>query len=275
MRRTRAAILLFGVLLGLAACRFGLDELFGRPWPVDERVTDTSVPAPSAPLVSDPNNYVLVATADSHFSASADPPAAAGFKALVDATHPGFIIIAGDLVDTGLATEYARYAAWTASLGVPVYSTPGNHDLYNEGWTNYRGMLGRGSYSFSLGGRTFYFVDSGNGTVGHAQLDMLRNDFAHDANPKVIVCHYPLYDGSDAEYYRLTDTAERAALIDLYANGGVQLLLEGHNHVTRQTFLSAMHEWLCSSLTGPAGNGSCVIVTVSDGEIASVVPTAY
>ena len=275
MKHIRAGILLLAALFGVASCRYGLDELFGRASPVDERVMDTSVPAPSAPVVADPNNYVFIATADSHFGAVADPPAAAGFKALVGSVHPGFIIVAGDLVDTGLPAEYARFAAWAVSLGVPVYTTPGNHDLYNDGWASYRSVLGRGSYSFAVGGRTFYFVDSGNGTVGQTQLDALRAAFANDANPKVVVSHYPLYNGPDAEYYRLTDTAERAALVDLYANGGVQLLLEGHKHVTRETDLGTMHEWLCSSLTGPAGHGSCVIVTVSGGQIASVVPTTY
>jgi len=275
MRSLRALLLLGAVLLCVSSCRYGLDELFGRPSPVDERVADQSIPAPVAPLVADPANYVFIATADTHFGATEDPTNAASFRALVSSQGASFVVIAGDLVETGIAAEYARFTAWTASLGVPVYVTAGNHDLYNEGWTSYRSTLGRSAYSFTVGGRSFYFVDSGNGTVGQAQLDMLRASFLNDANPKVIVSHYPLYDGPDALYYRLTDTAERAALIDLYANGHVELLLEGHRHVTHETILGSMDEWLCSSLVGAAGKGSCVIVTVSGGQIVSVVPTTY
>jgi 3',5'-cyclic-AMP phosphodiesterase len=275
MKRRAGLLSLIIAVCCLASCRYGLDELFSRPSPVDERVLDASPSAPSAPTVADPDNYVFIATADTHFGPTDDPPTAAAFKALVGASHASFVIIAGDLVNTGLPAEYARYAQWTASLGVPVYSTPGNHDLYNEGWATYRTVLGRGNYSFVVGGRTFYVVDTGNGTVGRAQLDLLREAFAHDTNRKVIVSHYPLYDGPDAQYYRLTDTAERAALIDLYARGNVELLLEGHQHVTRETMIGSMHEWLCSSLIGTAGNGSCVIVTVSAGTIASIVATRY
>jgi 3',5'-cyclic-AMP phosphodiesterase len=259
----------------LAACRYGPDEAFWRPDGVDERVVDDLVPAPAAPAVPDPGNYVFVATADAHFTADGDPPAAAGFRDLVAARGAAFVIVAGDLADTGRPAEFARYAAWAGSLGVPVYAVPGNHDLYNDGWTSYRSWVGRGFYSFSLGGRSFYFLDSGNGTLGRTQLQLLREAFAADSNEKVVTCHYPLTGAGATLYYRLTNKAERAALLDLYASGGVRLLLEGHLHATLQAAVGSIDEWLCSSLTGPAGQGRCVVVTVSGGRIASVTPERY
>ena len=186
-----------------------------------------------------------------------------------------FVIVAGDLADAGLPGEYARYAAWAASLGVPVYAAVGNHDLYNSGWASFRSTVGRSFYSFSVGALSFYVLDSGNGTLGRTQLALLRSAFAADPNRKVVICHYPLYNGEDTEYYKLTNAAERAALIELYSGSGVELLLEGHSHVTRHTRIGEMDEWLCSSLTGPAGEGQCVTVTVSAGAITSVVPETY
>jgi 3',5'-cyclic-AMP phosphodiesterase len=273
--RLRAALPLAAALCCLCSCRYGLNELFSRPDPVDARVSDTSIPAPRAPSVPDPDNYVFVATADTHFTADRDPPAAAAFKALVAERGAAFVIIAGDLADAGLEAELARYAAWTATLGVPVYSAVGNHDLYNDGWTRYQSAVGRAFYSFTVGARSFYVLDSGNGTLGRTQMDMLRDAFLEDARGKVIVCHYPLYDGEAALYYKLTNKAERAALIDLYARNGVELILEGHQHVTRHARIGEMDEWLCSSLTGGAGQGRCVTVTVSNGKIASVTPELY
>lgn len=274
-RRIAPRILVLLAALAAGSCRYGLDELFGRPAPVDERVLDVSVPAPSPPLVADPLNYVFVATADAHFGEAADPPAAAAFAALVAARGAAFVFVAGDLVDTGLPGEYTRYAAWAAAIGVPVYSAVGNHDLYNSGWSSFRPLVGRSHYSFAVGGRSFYVLDSGNGTLGRVQLELLRSAFAADTNRKVVVCHYPLFNGEDTQYYKLTNAAERAFLVDLYARSSVELLLEGHSHATRHTAIGPMDEWLCSSLAGPAGSGRCITITVTGGLISSVVPETY
>jgi len=263
-------------LLVLSSCHYGLDDLFYRASPsVDERVVDETAAAPSAPAVPDPLNYVFLATADAHFGETEDPANAAGFKALAASRGAAFAIVAGDLANTGRSAEYARYKAWVGSFGVPVYAAVGNHDLYNEGWANFPGSVGRSFYSFIVGGRTFYFLDSANGTLGRVQLDLLRDAFSRDANAKVIVCHYPLYNGEDTQYGKLTNAAERAELIDLYAKNGVELLLEGHEHYTRRTKIGSMDEWLCASLKGSAGNGHGVTVTVSGGKIASVTPETY
>lgn len=275
VRRWLLGLLAGAMALAAVSCRYGLDELFGRPSPVDERVLDTSVPAPVPPVVGDPDNYVFVATADTHFLEAADPPAAAAFAGLVSARGAAFVIVAGDLVDTGLPAEYARYAAWASSLGVPVYAAVGNHDLYNSGWSSFRAVVGRSFYSFAVGARTFHVLDSGNGTLGRVQLELLSAALAADPGPKVVVCHYPLYNGEDTQYYKLTNAAERAFLLDLFARNGVELLLEGHSHATRHTPIGPMDEWLCSSLTGPAGEGRCVTVTVTGGAISSIVPETY
>lgn len=272
----RRLLLLPAALLLLSSCHYGLDDLFYRASPsVDERVVDVSAAAPSPPPVPDPLNYVFLATADTHFGDAEDPVNAAGFKALAAARGAAFAVVAGDLTNTGRPAEYARYKAWVDAFGMPVYSAVGNHDLYNEGWPNFPVSVGRSFFSFPVGERTFYFLDSANGTLGRVQLELLRGAFRADGNAKVVVCHYPLYNGEDKPYGKLTNAAERAALIDLYARSGVELILEGHEHYTRHTAIGAMDEWICASLKGSAGRGRCVTVTVSAGRIASVVPETY
>jgi predicted phosphodiesterase len=269
-----AAMLLLGTALGtLASCRYGLGEAFGRPSPVDERVVDPTAAAPSAPTVGNLDNYVFVVISDTHFVAEADPPAAGRLSAFLSSEGAEFVIVPGDLADAGLPEEYARYAAWTADLdldGFPVYSAIGNHDLYNGGWSTFRQTVGASYYSFVIGTRSFYVLDSGNGTLGREQIAMLRDAFAGDLNPKVVVTHYPLYDGDDSQYYELTNTAERAALVDLYARSGVDLLLEGHTHALNHTTIGPIEEWVCPSLSGPGGEGRCLVVTVASGAIVSV-----
>ncbi|HSV92481.1 MAG TPA: metallophosphoesterase [Desulfobacterales bacterium] len=273
MPRIAAMLLLVTALGTFASCRYGLGEAFGRPSPVDERVVDASAAAPSAPTVGNLDNYVFAVISDTHFVAEADPPAAGRLSAFLASKLAEFVIVPGDLADAGLPEEYARYAAWTASLdldGFPVYSAIGNHDLYNGGWSTFRTAVGASYYSFAIGTRSFYFLDSGNGTLGRDQIAMLRDAFAGDLNPKVVITHYPLYDGDDSQYYELTNTAERAALVDLYARSGVELLLEGHTHALNHTTIGPMEEWVCPSLQGPGGEGRCLVVTVASGAIASV-----
>ena len=207
------------ILLAPASCRYGLDELFCRDSPVDERVLDTSIPAPAAPAIAPPYNYVFIATSDLHFEAQGDPPAAAGFASLVAARGASFVVVAGDLADAGLPGEYARYAAWAASLGVPVYAAVGNHDLYNSGWASFRATVGRSFYSFSVGALSFYVLDSGNGTLGRTQLALLRSAFAADPNRKVVICHYPLYNGEDTGVLQ-ADKRRREGCPDRAVHGG-------------------------------------------------------
>jgi Icc protein len=273
------ALLLAGAALAalgtLASCRYGLGEAFGRPSPVDERIIDASAVVPAGPVVADDENYVFVMVSDTHFPAGADPSGAAGLAAFLALRGAEFVVVGGDLADAGLPDEYARYDAWADSLGVPVYAAVGNHDLYNGGWSTFSTIVGASYYSFDVGSRAFYFVDSGSGTLGRDQIAMLRDEFAGDPDPKVIVTHYPLYDGSDTYYYKFTNTAERAALVDLYARNGVELLLEGHTHTLHHTSIGTMEEWVSPSLSGPSGEGRCLVVTVSGGAIASVTPETY
>jgi predicted phosphodiesterase len=279
VRAASKALLAAGAALAvlgtLASCRYGLGELFGRPAPVDERVVDPSAIAPPGPVVADPDAFVFVVVSDPHFVAEADPAGAAGLAAFLSLRGAEFVIVGGDLADAGLPAEYARYDAWADSLGVPVFAVVGNHDLYNGGWSTFRTTVGASRYSFEIGSRTVYFVDSGSGTLGRDQIEMLRDAFAGDLNPKVVVTHYPLYDGDASQYYELTNTAERAALVDLYARSAVELLIEGHTHALNHTTIGPTEEWVCPSLQGPGGEGRCLVVTVASGAIASVIPETY
>lgn len=274
-RRLAAALVAAAALAALSSCRYGLDELFFRPWPVDERVVDTGAIEPPTPAVAIPGSYVFVVISDAHFTADPYPLPAASLAAFLAAHGAEFVVVGGDSADAGLPEEYSRYTAWTGALGVPVITALGNHDLYNGGWSTYRDEIGASFYSFAIGGRSFYVLDTGSGTLGREQLDLLRAGFAADPNPKIVITHYPLYNGDDSPYFRLTNAAERAALVDLYAAGGVELLLEGHTHALHHVTIGPVEEWVCPSLAGPSGEGRCLVVTVSGGAIASVVPATF
>lgn len=271
----RLATALVVALAALSSCRYGLEELFWRPWPVDERVVDAGAVPPPAPAVAAPATYAFVVISDPHFTADPYPVPAVSLAAFLAAQPAEFVVVGGDVADAGLPGEYDRYTAWTALLGVPVITAAGNHDLYNGGWSTFRTAIGASFFSFAIGGRSFYVLDTGSGTLGRDQLRLLRAAFAADPNPKVVITHYPLYNDGDSPYFRLTNAAERAALVDLYATSGVGLLLEGHTHALHHVTIGPVEEWVCPSLAGPSGGGRCLVVTVSGGAIVSVAPATF
>ncbi len=97
-------------------------------------------------------------------------------KAITDAVNranPDFVIVTGDLSETGANMEFANVAAWARSIKAPVYLIPGNHDATyrarpataepwnpksgNRGLLNYERIFGRGFYAF--GHQNAYFIN--------------------------------------------------------------------------------------------------------------------
>jgi 3',5'-cyclic AMP phosphodiesterase CpdA len=262
------AIVVFALALA-SACDYGLHEAFGRPWPVTERIGQGA--APAAPAPADPADFIFVATADTHFGLAGAAESAARLSAYALARGAAFIIVAGDLVDKGLPSEYAEWRAWADSVGLPVLAVPGNHDLYNSGWSVYRDTVGASRYTLEIGGMSFYFIDSASGSLGADQLRGLELEMRADPRPKVLVSHYPLVGFEGLAYYHLVDNAERLKLLSLCAERGVVLAIAGHEHVARARDHGPFVEWIASSAisSGP-GEGRGIVVRVADGSVASI-----
>jgi 3',5'-cyclic AMP phosphodiesterase CpdA len=65
---------------------------------------------------------------DIHFGVE-NRAALAVVKAAVEREQPDLLICTGDLTQRAKHSEYAAAAHWFASLGVPVWLEPGNHDM--------------------------------------------------------------------------------------------------------------------------------------------------
>ena len=119
-----------------------------------------------------------------------------------------------------------------------VYTILGNHDLYNNGWEVWKKKIYpyTSYYKFTInaggasnGGFDFYFLDSGNGTLGGPQIEDLERNLSASSRPKIIFMHYPLYAGG-IFYFALDDVHERARLISAFAESNVKYVFEGHKH---------------------------------------------
>lgn len=174
------------------------------------------------------------------------------------------IAVTGDIANIALREEFARGRQWLGDLGPPqnVSVIPGNHDAYvSEGmafaltqWGPYMGnddgtvgfpyLRRRGPLALiglSSGVATAPFMATGR--IGERQLEAfgeLLDAMKKEGRFRVVMVHHPPV--SEARWHKRLVNA--AALKQVIAEHGAELLLHGHDHL-------AMLNWLA----GPDGNG--------------------
>lgn len=145
---------------------------------------------------------------------------------------PDFIVLGGDMVETGLDWEYEIFKNTIANYPIPVYVAMGNHesrwteDLYQS----YTKNFGSPSYSFEHKGIHFVTLDTtiygqAYGHLEKAVLDWLRDDVESLApkDPVVIFSHHPLA-------YPTEFTDNWGKVFEVLAGKNPILHLAGHGH---------------------------------------------
>jgi 3',5'-cyclic-AMP phosphodiesterase len=152
----------------------------------------------------------------------------------VAASNPAFVLSVGDVIQ-GMddATAEAQWRELETMLApyrkIPLYLTPGNHDVWNEASAAlYRKHSKRElHYEFDYGGAHFTVLDNSRGdALAPAEMEFLEADLAAHkaASPKFIVMHRPSW---------VIDIAMRNAaspLHQLAKRYGVRWILAGHVH---------------------------------------------
>ncbi|MCC6484656.1 MAG: metallophosphoesterase [Armatimonadetes bacterium] len=164
----------------------------------------------------------------------------------VNAQRPDFVIVTGDLTETGASADFRALKGWLRKFDAPVYVVPGNHDVgrrvsrsparsakppYTRSLLNYERVFGRSFYSFAHENAYFIFMNSGLFSTDNPRypyqrmremeaaqwLDSELRYANNAAYPLVFVLqHYPL-----KETQGLGDTLNRAE---------VSALMFGHIH---------------------------------------------
>ncbi len=160
---------------------------------------------PSFPLkkIGNRNHFKFIHASDTHVD-SLNLPRMKRFRELAEATGAEFILITGDLIRDALRNPealstayYEMYLKEISQFKVPVYSVPGNHELFGierdkslvsadhplYGKQMYRHFLGPDYYSFNYGGVHFIGLNTVNyqnlyyyGGVDSLQLKWLKDD---------------------------------------------------------------------------------------------------
>ncbi|MCI0486355.1 MAG: metallophosphoesterase [Blastocatellia bacterium] len=202
-----------------------LPEGYSSVGPVWRRVPDGAnnagidFPLTPAPAVAD---FTFVHASDTHTSETS-LPRLRKLREIVASLRPAFVLVTGDLVRDALrVTEkearsyYEMYLREIEQFPVPVWSVPGNHEIFAierhkslvsadhplYGKKMYRHYLGPNYYSFNYGGVHFIGLDSVDyddlwyyGHVDSTQLEWLKQDLSHVSKTTAIVTfnHIPFY----------------------------------------------------------------------------------
>ncbi len=251
-------------LLLLSSCKpieLGLYKVFDHGPSVAERADRLEeVPAPEPVFYG--NRFAFLVTSDVHFGnddPSYTPREDEEFydelRALMKnrKVPPSFAICLGDVVENGnKREEFQDYADWCKEVenilgtGNKVYTTVGNHDIYNDGWEYFEEYVYpyTGFFHFKAGGFSFYFLDTGSSSLGKKQYERFEEAMEEDERPKIVSTHVPVY-GTSAflqNYYSMQNTEESSQLITLCADNNVKLYLSGHMHTKHENDLGSFDE---------------------------------
>ncbi len=141
-----------------------------------------------------------------------------------------FLIACGDISQCGASEDFQ---AFKDALGpeFPVYTAIGNHDLYFDGWHNYREIFGKSCYTFKAGEVLFISFDSANGTLGRKQKNWLEGVLKSNTQPLVVVfTHFEFFSPNTTTIQQYTDIEEVYYLVHLFKKTGVDYVFMGHSH---------------------------------------------
>ena len=174
------------------------------------------------PLIkhSSSSSFSFIHASDTHID-SLNLPRMNRFREMVDSIGVNFVIITGDLIRDALrvseitaANYYLMYQAEMSKFNIPVYSVPGNHELFGiergksmvsdqhplYGKKMFQYFLGPNYYSFNYGGMHFIALDGVNyqdqwyyGGIDDDQLTWLGQDLKHvsEKTPIITFNHIP------------------------------------------------------------------------------------
>ncbi len=150
--------------------------------------------------------------------------------------RPDFVMTVGDAIEgytadtVELRKEWQEYFQIIEPLKMPVYHTPGNHDITFDAMEPfYRSVMGKPDYSFDHRGVHIIVLDNSRqdapNIIAEEQLNWLRNDLeSHaDACYTIVFFHQPFW-------YRTLGDGKPDVLHDMFKTHGVDAVFNGHFH---------------------------------------------
>lgn len=273
MSSRRTALLCLTAALAFCACEWDLWAIATRPT-VEDRVLDNLSSEPPAPVP------VPVNSDSFRFAVFGDPQvrhdnknALGRFRQDVAELGIDFFCVLGDLTNDATADEADSIKLDLDRVGIPYYVTIGNHDLYQaSAWERFRETYGPSCYTVVIADRLkLIFLDTADGTLGPTQFDWLETELRNSANIKIVLTHYPVYDGEKPIQWRLASTAERTKVQAMLEKYGVYAWCAGHIHGLRDTEVDGVYHLTCGAMAPGVldyGNPGYLLFTCVRGELS-------
>ncbi|HKI88022.1 MAG TPA: metallophosphoesterase [Draconibacterium sp.] len=188
----------------------------------------------------------------------------------INQLHPDFVMITGDLVHNGKdAAEIAEFKGITAKIDpdIPVYYTPGNHDLGQEptGQSIHTFIKNYGYDRFSFKHKGSLFIGFNSSLIKNDLPELEQKQFewlkrklkgSKKASHVLLFCHYPFFIQSidEPEGYSNISLEKRQKYIRLFKKNHVEAVFSGHLHKNKVNNYDGI-QWIITSAVGkPLGN---------------------
>lgn len=201
---------------------------------VDKRFEDSSSLAEKSDLIIAEDEFSFIVVTDTHVY-HGDGSKLATLKERLNqdkiaGKNDKFLISCGDISQCGDAEDFQAFKQ-TLEPEFPVYTAIGNHDLYYDGWHNYRVILGKSCYTFKAGSVRFVSFDSANGTLGGKQKNWLEGVLKNKTESLVVAfTHFEFFSPNTTTIQQYTDIEEVYYLVHLFKETGVDYVFMGHSH---------------------------------------------
>lgn len=188
----------------------------------------------------------------------------------INQLRPDFVVITGDFVHNPNSVEqiheFKRIVAKINS-SIPVYYTPGNHDLgQNPGkqsMKRYGGNYGKDRFAFEHKGSAFIGFNSSLVKARLAKQEKKQYNwlvsklkkFSND-NHGILFCHYPFYNSTpgEPESYSNIGPEYRGKYLSLFEAKGVDAVFSGHLHNNKELNYGHVLMVTTSAVGKPLGN---------------------
>lgn len=204
----------------------------------------TFQPINHLPLPKESNEFTFIALGDNRPAGSGQPPTEVFKRILTEVgwIHPAFVLSTGDLIygNEESIDQYRKECAWIkpvlASIGVPFFSAPGNHEINGraEFQAEYVKLLGSMYGSFDYGGCRFIALatDTAETTAKYTSEEVSWLDSALSSKkPAFIYQHRPVFARQVKDQEDGAAVADGPSFAAKFAANNVQAVFEGHDHV--------------------------------------------
>jgi len=158
-------------------------------------------------------------------------------------TQSEFILHVGDITPSGSKISLETFNNLSKVSLIPIYTTPGNHDIKEVNDTsNYEQYFGNSEYFFNFSNILFISLNSSTGIFSESSIQFLINILdTYPTNPKIIFTHIPLFDPRPDENHSLLSSTQATQILSLISDKNVKAVISGHIHLFNHTIVDGTH----------------------------------